>query len=148
MAPSVKVEIGLSTVVPLEIAVVASVLRMIGGVSLLVSGLGIMTVMLISVGEKTREIGIKKSIGAAKRDIVFEFLFESSFLSLLGCGIGIALTLLAVGIACVAFDLKIAIRLSSVLMTVFAALLCGIIFGVYPAIKAARLKPIDALQNE
>lgn len=130
------------------LSIITTIMRLIGFVSLLVSGLGIMTIMLVSVSEKTQEIGIKKSIGATKGNIVFEFIFESAFISVLGSMIGIAISLIAVAAAHLFFDMIIEINFMTILSTVAIAVVCGILFGVYPAIKAARLKPIDALRSE
>lgn len=130
------------------LSIITTVLRLIGGVSLIVSGLGIMTIMLVSVNEKTKEIGIKKSIGASKRDIAFEFIFESAFISVLGGIIGTALTLIAALSANIFLKIAIDISPVTVISAVGAAVLCGVLFGVYPALKAAKLKPIDALRSE
>ncbi len=130
------------------LSIVTMVMRIIGGVSLIVSGLGVMTVMLISVSEKTKEIGIKKSIGANKRDIVFEFLFESTTLSMLGCIVGVVFSYILTLIGKIVFSFQFAISFENLLLTLTVAFLCGIVFGVYPAIKAANLKPITALRVE
>lgn len=128
--------------------IVSTVMKLIGVVSLIVSGLGIMTIMLVSVSEKTKEIGIKKSIGATKGDIAFEFLFESLIISVIGCVIGIIILFLILGVGFLFFNLNISINISTIFITILIALLCGIIFGVYPATKASKLNPIDALRNE
>lgn len=123
------------------------VLAIIGGISLLVSGLSIMTVMLVTVNERTREIGIKKSIGATNNVILLEFLMEALILStigsIIGCigGIGIG----AIGSGILGLDLLI--NGSSVFFCISFCIIIGILFGVYPATKAARLKPIEALSN-
>lgn len=128
--------------------IITVVLKLIGGISLIVSGIGIMTIMLVSVNEKTREIGIKKSIGAKKSNIVFEFIFESAFISALGGLFGVFLTFIVVLIAKLFFSLLIVINIKTIFLILFASVICGIVFGVYPAIKASNLKPIDALRNE
>ena len=124
------------------------VLKLIGGISLIVSGIGIMTIMLITVNEKTKEIGIKKSIGAKKSNIIFEFIFESAFISGIGGIFGVLLMIIAVCLVKVFFAMNIVVNLNTVIFTFLAAVLCGVIFGVYPAIKASNLKPIDALRSE
>lgn len=123
------------------------VLAIIGGISLLVSGLSIMTVMLVTVNERTREIGIKKSIGATNSVILLEFLMEALILSFVGCIIGCigGISLGAIGSALLGIDL--AINAGSVLFCIAFCIVIGILFGVYPATKAAKLKPIDALSN-
>ena len=125
----------------------------IAGISLLVGGIGIMNIMLVSVAERTREIGLRKALGARKRDILTQFLAESSLLSLLGGLIGIALGWLiayVVGRVAVATGnaFNPSITISSILLaTIFSAAI-GMFFGIYPANRAASLQPVEALRSE
>lgn len=130
------------------LTIVTAVLSVIGAVSLLVSGLGIMTVMLVSVSERTKEIGIKKAIGADFKKILFEFLVEALTISLLGSIIG---CIIGVGTAIIGghlFSVPVDIQLNAVTTAVGSAVLTGVVFGIYPAYKAAKLKPVDALRQD
>jgi len=124
-----------------------TLLAAIAGVSLLVGGIGIMNIMLVSVTERTREIGIRMAVGGRKRDILFQFLTESVILSLMGGVLGIGLAFLVCRIMSVTGIPTFINPLIVISSALFAALV-GIIFGYYPALKAARLYPIDALRYE
>ena len=125
----------------------------VAAISLLVGGIGIMNIMLVSVIERTREIGLRKALGARKRDIMLQFLIESSLLSLFGGVIGIVLGwMIGVVVAAVAeasgTPIEPAMGLDSILIaTVFSAVV-GIFFGLYPANRAASLEPVEALRYE
>jgi putative ABC transport system permease protein len=121
----------------------------IAAVSLIVGGVGIMNIMLASVSERTREIGVRKATGARSRDIFVQFLIESVVLSLVGCLAGILLTFGAVFGARLAFPaLPVAITLWAVVLAVTFSAAIGIFFGVFPARRASRLSPIEALRAE
>jgi putative ABC transport system permease protein len=129
--------------------VAVSVLAGIVGISLLVGGIGIMNVMLVSVTERTREIGLRKAVGARRRDIMLQFLTEAMTLSLIGGGLGIALGYALSSLA------SMHPRMVDVVVPVWAVLLgfgisagTGVVFGIVPALKAALLNPIDALRHE
>jgi putative ABC transport system permease protein len=124
-----------------------TLLAAIAGVSLLVGGIGIMNIMLVSVTERTREIGIRMAIGGRKRDILFQFLYESVILSLMGGLIGVGLAFLACS-ALSKIGIPAAINPLIVAVSAIFAALVGVVFGYYPAMKAARLYPIDALRYE
>ena len=123
------------------------VLSLIAGISLFVSGITVMTTMLVSVNERTREIGIKKSIGAKNKDIMLEFLVESVMLSAMGSGIGTALGLLAALVGCCVMGAEFIVNWGMILLAFGVSVAMGAVFGVYPARKAAKMKPIDALRN-
>ena len=127
---------------------VSQILSIIASISMVVAGLGIMTVMLAAVSERTKEIGIKKSIGATKVDIVREFLIESLTLSLLGSLAGAAMGLGIAWLGCQVIKNDFLFESGSVLFTILFAVANGLVFGVYPSCKAANLKPVDALRHD
>ena len=120
----------------------------IAGISLLVGGIGIMNIMLVSVTERTREIGIRKALGAKKRHILSQFLFEALSLTGFGGAAGIGLGWLATSIVTDIGGFPMVISPAAVALAFFFSLIIGVFFGLYPAIKAARLDPVDALSYE
>jgi putative ABC transport system permease protein len=123
----------------------------IGGISLLVGGIGIMNIMLVSVNERTREIGIRKAVGARRSDILAQFLIEAIALTglggILGIVLGWAITLVVHQIP-QATNLPLVITTGTVVIAVGVSVAIGIVFGIYPAMRAARLHPIQALRYE
>ena len=123
----------------------------IGGISLLVGGIGIMNIMLVSVNERTREIGIRKAVGARRQDIMMQFLIESMALTGIGGILGILLgwsITLVVALIPQASGLVLVITTGTVIIAVGVSVAIGVVFGLYPAMRAARLHPIQALRYE
>jgi len=120
----------------------------IASISLLVGGIGIMNIMLVSVTERTREIGIRIAIGARERDILMQFLLEAMVISISGCMLGVLIGVGGAILVNVLAQTPVVITFRSVLMAFLVAAGIGIFFGFYPANKAARLKPIDALRYQ
>lgn len=123
----------------------------IAGISLLVGGIGIMNIMLVTVSERTREIGIRKSIGAKRRSIITQFLIESAVISCMGGVIGILVGVGGSFVVCKALDMgtvPLSEQTSVIIFSFVFSALIGIFFGLYPANKAAKLNPIDALRND
>jgi putative ABC transport system permease protein len=121
----------------------------IASISLLVGGIGIMNIMLVSVAERTREIGVRKAIGATDTDVLFQFLFEALLLTLIGGLAGIGL---GVGVSALLPEINPIIPTSvtgtSIVLAFGVSALVGLVFGVLPAYRSARLEPVEALRRE
>jgi putative ABC transport system permease protein len=120
----------------------------VAAISLLVGGIGIMNIMLVSVSERTKEIGLRKAIGASNRNILYQFLFEAITLSIIGGIIGTALGLSIAKIVSVVSPLKAAAPVWTIILGIGFSAAVGIFFGIYPANRASQLNPIDALRYE
>lgn len=129
-------------------ATLTAFLGSIAGISLVVGGIGIMNIMLVSVTERTREIGIRKAVGALKRDVLIQFLLESVVLSLVGGLLGILIGWGTSSLAGTLLDVPTVVDVGTVLMSSGFAAAVGLIFGIYPAWRAASLRPIEALRYE
>ena len=128
--------------------VMSLMLGAIASISLLVGGIGIMNIMLVSVTERTREIGIRIAIGARQRDILLQFLLEAIIISIVGCLVGVGLGIGGAVLVNQLTQTTMVITLSSVVMAFMVAAAVGVFFGFYPARKAARMEPIEALRYQ
>ena len=126
----------------------SSILGGIASIALLVGGIGIMNMMLVSVTERTKEIGLKKALGAEPKRIQLQFLIESVLLSLIGGFIGLGLGLLISWAICTSIKMAFVVSIKTVLLAVGFSAGVGVIFGWAPARKASMLNPIDALRSE
>jgi putative ABC transport system permease protein len=120
----------------------------ISGLGLLVGGIGVMNIMLMSVTERTREIGVRKALGARQRDVLLQFLIESGTMALVGGFIGVMCGVIVAKLITLIIGFPTSVQLWSVLLGLFMATATGIFFGVYPASKAAKLDPVVALRAE
>jgi putative ABC transport system permease protein len=139
------------------ITAVTDVLRyfllMVGSVSLVVGGIGIMNIMLIAVNQRIREVGLRKSLGAKSRDILFQFLIESSTISFIGGVLGVILGILGsflmyLGMNVAGYEWAFIISPLSIIVAMVISIAIGLIFGMYPARKAAKISPMEALRYE
>lgn len=127
--------------------IVSGMLTVVAGISLLVGGIGVMNIMLVSVAERTHEIGIRKAVGASSQNILMQFMFESLILSILGGVMGLALGYILAFLMSIATPFVPYISFEILAVTFLTAILVGIIFGIYPALKAAAKNPIDSLKH-
>jgi putative ABC transport system permease protein len=131
------------------IGILTVFLSIIGGISLLVGGIGVMNIMMVTVTERTREIGLRKAVGARYRDIMLQFLTEATVLCFVGGAVGLYLALVVIlGMRAAIPDLNPAVSMRSIILAVGVTSFIGIFFGLYPASRAASLDPIAALRSE
>jgi putative ABC transport system permease protein len=123
-------------------------LASVAAISLLVGGIGVMNIMLVSVTERTGEIGLRKALGATRGDLLRQFLIEAAMLSVAGGVLGVCVALLAGTLVPRFTSIAVAITVEPVLIAVAVAAAVGLIFGVYPAVRASRLEPIEALRSQ
>lgn len=129
------------------LSLLTAMITAVAGVSLFVGGIGIMNIMLVSVSERTQEIGIRKAVGATNQQILSQFILEAAVLSFVGGVIGVIASLLANYLLRIFTDIQPVITLPTVLIATLVSLFVGVVFGVAPALQAARKDPIEALRN-
>jgi putative ABC transport system permease protein len=130
------------------LGMIAAIVVPVTLISLVVGGIVIMNIMLVSVTERTREIGVRKAIGAPRGAIVWQFLVESATLSVIGGTIGMALGFLIAALVSAFSVLPYVVNAAIVVIALLVTIAIGLVFGTYPAVRAARLDPVEALRSE